>query len=69
LRTLPQVQSVTLQAITREEARLTIVYPGNTEQLTSALAQGGLYLCDRDGVWVITTDASVSGQPGGAAER
>lgn len=69
LRTLPQVQSVTLQSITREEARLTIVYPGNTEQLSSALAQSGLYLRDRDGEWVITTDASAFSQPGGAAER
>src|SRR5512132_1141265 len=69
LRTLPQVQSVTLQSITREEARLTIVYPGNTEHLSSALAQSGLYLRDRDGEWVITTDALAFSQPGGAAER
>ena len=78
LQTLPQVQSVTLQSITREEARLTIVYPGNTEQLSSALAQSGLYLRDQDGEWVITTDASASepagaeqprDEPGAAADR
>jgi hypothetical protein len=68
LRALPQVQSVTLHSITREEARLTIVYPGNTEQLSSALARSGLYLRDQDGAWVITTDASVS-NPSGAAAR
>jgi hypothetical protein len=69
LQTLAQVQSVTLQSITREEARLTIVYPGNTEQLSSALAESGLYLRDEDGQWVITTDASLSNQPSGAAAR
>ena len=69
LKALPQVQSVTLQSITREEARLTIVYPGNTEQLASALAQSGLYLRDQDSAWVITTDASLSNQPSGASAR
>jgi Uncharacterized protein conserved in bacteria (DUF2066) len=69
LQTLAQVQGVTLQSITREEARLTIVYPGNTEQLSSALAETGLYLRDEDGQWVITTDASLSNQPSGAAAR
>jgi hypothetical protein len=63
------VQSVTLHSITREEARLTIVYPGNAEQLSSALTQSGLYLRDQDGAWVITTDASLSNQPSGAAAR
>jgi hypothetical protein len=69
LQTLPQVQSVTLQSITREEARLMIVYPGKTEELSSALAERGLYLRDRDGGWVITTDASISDQASGAAAR
>ena len=66
---LPDIQSVTLQSITREEARLTIVYPGNTEQLSSALAQTGMYLRDQDGAWMITTDASMPNQPSGAAAR
>jgi hypothetical protein len=69
LQALPQVQSVTLQSITREEAHLTIVYPGDTEQLSSALAQIGLYLRDQGGAWVITTGASVLGQPSGATAR
>jgi hypothetical protein len=69
LQALPQVQSVTLQSITREEARLTIVYPGDAEQLSSALAQSGLYLRDQGGAWVITTGASVPSQPSGAATR
>jgi uncharacterized protein DUF2066 len=56
LETVPQVERVRLQSLTREQAVVDIVFPGNFEQLTGALARSGLALRSDNGAWMLSTD-------------
>jgi hypothetical protein len=66
---MPQVERVKLVSLSREAARLTIVYPGPTEQLADALSRAGLFLYKQDGEWTVSTEPAPPNVPGGAFER
>jgi hypothetical protein len=69
LQSLPQVDRVRLISITREQAKLTIDYPGTTDQLAADLAQKGLFLRKLDREWVITTEPQALNAGGESAAR
>jgi hypothetical protein len=69
LTSMPQVERVKLVSLSREAARLTIVYPGPTEQLADALSRAGLFLYKQDGEWTVSTEPAPPNVPGGAFER
>ncbi len=69
IQSLPQIDRVKLVSLSRDAARLTIVYPGPTEQLAAALVQAGLYLSKQNGEWVISSEAPRVDQQSGAAAQ
>lgn len=69
IQSLPQLDRVKLVSLSRDAARLTIVYPGPTEQLAAALVQAGLYLSKQNGEWVISSEAPRVDQQSGAAAQ
>jgi uncharacterized protein DUF2066 len=69
IQSLPQLDRVKLVSLSRDAARLTIVYPGPTDQLAAALVQAGLYLSKQNGEWVISSEAPRVDQQSGAAAQ
>jgi hypothetical protein len=69
LTSIPQVERVKLVSLSREAARLTIVYPGPTEQLAAALTQSGLFFYKQDGEWTVSTEPAPPSVPDGAFAR
>jgi hypothetical protein len=69
LTSMPQVERVKLLSLSREAARLTIVYPGPTEQLAAALTQAGLFFYKQDGEWTVSTEPAPPSVPDGAFAR
>ena len=69
IQSLPQLDRVKLVSLSRDAARLTIVYPGPTDQLAAALVQAGLYLSKQDGEWVISSEPPRVDQQSGAAAQ
>jgi len=59
---VPNVHGVSVAAMDIGQARLTIYYIGTTDQLRDALAQAGLTLTGKDGVWQLSQGA-VASQP------
>lgn len=55
---LPQAQGVQVLSVGREYAALEIAYPGDTDDLASALARQGLAMRNEEGHWLIM-DASL----------
>lgn len=53
LESLPQIERMQVQSLQRQQTRVTIVYAGGTEQLTTALAQQGFALRSENGGWVL----------------
>ncbi len=47
------IESVNLQAMTRDRAQVTLVYAGDIDQFNLALAQKDLAMAEEGGVWVI----------------
>ena len=69
LTSVPQVESTKLISLSREAARVTIVYPGPPDQLGAALGQAGLYLYKQDGEWTVSTQPSPGNEADGALAR
>lgn len=69
IQSLPQLDRVKLVSLSRDAARLTIVYPGPTDQLAAALVQAGLYLSKQNGEWVISSEPPRVDQQSGAAAQ
>ena len=69
IQSLPQLDRVKLVSLSRDAARLTIVYTGPTDQLAAALVQAGLYLSKQDGEWVISSEPPRVDQQSGAAAQ
>jgi len=59
---IPNVHGVSVAAIDIGQSRLTVFYIGTTDQLRDAMAQAGLTLTNRAGVWQLSQGA-VAGQP------
>ena len=57
---VPNVAGVTVIAIDIGEARLSLSYLGTLDQLRDALAQAGLVLANRDGVWQLSQGAGAN---------
>lgn len=53
LETVPLVDRLSLQAMTRDRVQVTLVYAGDAAQFNLALAQKDLLIAQRDGVWVV----------------
>lgn len=69
LQSLAQVDRVKLISITREQAQLSITYPGNTDQLAAALGQKGLFLRKVDSGWIVATEPqALNAVPGTTAQ-
>ena len=57
---VPNVAGVTVVAMNIGEARLSLSYLGTFDQLREALAQAGLVLANRDGVWQLSQGAGAN---------
>ena len=69
IQSMPQLDRVKLVSLSRDAARLTIVYPGPTDQLAAALVQAGLYLSKQNGEWVISSEPPRVDQQSGAVAQ
>lgn len=58
---LPDVQKVSLLSVGRDDAHVMIVAPGNTDQLTAAMAKIGLGLHNDEGEWVVSDGVAPPG--------
>ncbi len=70
LNSVPLVDRLTMQAMTRDRAQITLYYAGGEEQLRLAMTQYNLALSQQNGVWVIESARAgvagrVLGRPGG----